>query len=291
MISWNGTQSPAPPPLLETELHYIRRTLSKYLHSNFDLSLKRLKVHFYAHHNKSGACLAKQLNCLLHTKISYLTSTNHTCLTNPKDISHRFSQFYANLYNLAITDKAPSPTPSDIAQFLDHLHLPFLSPEQIHNISRPFSNSKLESAIASLPLHKAPGPDGFINEYYKHFSTLLTPYLRNLFNHMLSTGLIPSEALAATITTIPKPGIPADDASSYRPISLLNTKLCAKLLASRISDIIPHLVHPGQVGFVNGRQASNYTRRYIDLMQWLEHHRIPSLFISLDAEKKFDRVD
>lgn len=155
-----------------------RRTLSEHLHANFYLSLKKLKLHFYVHHNKPGSGLAKQLKrCLVHTKISYLTSPTHTRLTNHKDIANHFIQFYANLYNLASTGEAPSPTPTDIAQFLDHLYLPSLSSEQLHTISGQFLLSELERAIASLPLHKAPGPDFFSNEYYKLFCTLLAPHL------------------------------------------------------------------------------------------------------------------
>lgn len=36
---------------------------------------------------------------------------------------------------------------------------------------------------------------------------------------------------------------------------------------------------------------SDGTRRYIDLLQWVEHHLMPYLFVSLDAKKAFDRVD
>lgn len=67
--------------------------------------------------------------------------------------------------------------------------------------------------------------------------------------HRLHSTRIPQ----ATIAAIPKPGKPIDDPSSYRPISLLNTdtKLYAKLLATRLTNIIPQLVH-----IVSGRQTS-----------------------------------
>lgn len=80
--------------------------------------------------------------------------------------------------------------------------------------------------------------------------------------------------------------------TNYRPISFLNTdiKLYAKILASRISPYIPTLIHPDQVGFVPHRQAPDGTRWFIDIIQWAEHHHTPSLLLSLDTEKAFDRV-
>lgn len=42
--------------------------------------------------------------------------------------------------------------------------------------------------------------------------------------------------------------------------------------------------------FVLGCQTPDGTGWFIDLIQWLEHYDIPSLLISLDTQKAFDRV-
>lgn len=78
--------------------------------------------------------------------------------------------------------------------------------------------------------------------------------------------------------------------------SLLNTdtKLFAKMLAMRLSLIIPKLVHTDQVEFVagsSGRQTADGTRQFVDLIQWAERYQMPSLLIYLDAEKAFDIVN
>lgn len=108
----------------------------------------------------------------------------------------------------------------------------------------------------------------------------------------MHTGDIPKESHEALIVTIPKPGKPHDEPAKYLPISLLNSdlKIYAKILATRISSFIPKLVHKDEVGFVPHRQASDGTRRFINLIQWAEHHKTPSLLLSLDTEKVFDRV-
>lgn len=41
---------------------------------------------------------------------------------------------------------------------------------------------------------------------------------------------------------------------------------------------------------IPNRQKSDGTRRFLNLIQWAEQHRTPSLLVSLDAEKAFYRV-
>lgn len=111
------------------------------------------------------------------------------------------------------------------------------------------------------------------------------PQLCNTFNIFLSTGEIPSEFLEAVITTIHKSSKLLG--SRYHPISLLNTdlKLYTKLQATRLGTVMPSLIHLDQVGFTPSREASDGTRRFLDLIYLAEQHQTPSLLISLDAEK------
>lgn len=69
------------------------------------------------------------------------------------------------------------------------------------------------------------------------------------------------EAFLASITVIPKIGKDATLCSSYRPIALLNahTKLFAKILATRINDLMRDWIHADQVGFVAVREGSRDT--------------------------------
>jgi hypothetical protein len=71
---------------------------------------------------------------------------------------------------------------------------------------------------------------------------------------MLSHGIAPASALEATIFSIRKGG-DGSDPLNYRPIALLNTdyKLFTRIIAWRVSALIPSMVHPTQFGFVPGR--------------------------------------
>uniref|UniRef100_A0A8C5MKZ0 Reverse transcriptase domain-containing protein n=1 Tax=Leptobrachium leishanense TaxID=445787 RepID=A0A8C5MKZ0_9ANUR len=65
----------------------------------------------------------------------------------------------------------------------------------------------------------------------------------------------------------------------------------AKMLARRLNPILPSMIHPDQVGFVPLRGARDNTLRAINLLHISRVNSTPMLFLSVDAEKAFDRVD
>lgn len=210
-------------------------------------------------------------------------------VSNPKDIADCFSDFYSKRYNLKDDAAEPSPDLAQMNDFLKSINLPTPTPEQNSQLNKPFSEQEIKEAICDLPLHKAPGPDGFCNEYYRTFLTLLSPQLCK--TQFVATGHMPKESLEAVIT-IPKPSKTHADPANYRPISLINTdtKLYVKIQATCLSRHIASLVHPDQVGFVPQRQAPDCTRRFVNFIQWAEYQQTPSLLLSLDVEKAFHRV-
>ncbi|XP_040289824.1 meprin A subunit beta-like [Bufo bufo] len=109
----------------------------------------------------------------------------------------------------------------------------------------------------------------------------------------MSDGYMPREMLEATIVTLPKPGKEPTIPQNFRPISFLNTdlKIYAKLLANRLAETISSLIAPDQVGFVVGRQITDNSRRVLNLLDRVNKLRIPAVFLTLDAEKAFDRVN
>lgn len=113
-----------------------------------------------------------------------------------------------------------------------------------------------------------------------------------LFNNAASSSSFPSEVLNATVITIYKPGKESTSPKNFRPILLLNLdiKIHAKLIANRLVDILPSLIHNDQTGFTKGRQSSDTTRRLINIIHMAETTGKPSLLLFLDAEKVFDRV-
>lgn len=105
---------------------------------------------------------------------------------------------------------------------------------------------------------------------------------------MATTSRFPRKSLQALIITLPKPGKEPTIPQNFRPISLLklDLKMYAKTITTRLLNVIPMLIHRDQ----SGRQASDAKRRLIDITHYAETRGTPSLLLSLDADKAFDRI-
>ncbi|XP_078542127.1 chromaffin granule amine transporter-like [Lissotriton helveticus] len=110
---------------------------------------------------------------------------------------------------------------------------------------------------------------------------------------MADMGCTTSSMAEARTSVIPKPGKDQSHCSSYRPIALLNidAKLYSAILAHRLWDLMPAIIHPDQSGFIKGRQTHDNLRRVIHLIKKASRMRLPAVLVGLDAEKAFDRVD
>lgn len=76
-------------------------------------------------------------------------------------------------------------------------------------------------------------------------------------------------------------------------MSLLNTdqKILAKSLASRLSPLMPKLIHPDQIGFIPNRYSSNNFRWLFNIMYSPRYLKEALLILSLDADKAFDWIE
>lgn len=253
----------APNPSTSNKLWQARSELRSLLNANHAKLILKMRANFYAHSNRAGKLMAALIKKQkIKQKIPYIIHpTQSNKMFHPQDFANAFKEYYGKLYNLKDDPSVKQPTDLNIATFLTSIHLPTLSDEQLSALNAPFTIKELSHVISSLPHGKAPGPDGFLAEYYKSFSTILTPYLCHTFNAAVSSGEFPSEMLSANIITLPKPGKEPVSPQNFHPISLLNTdlKVYAKLVAQRLAPFMPNIIHPDQVGFTVGRQAPDGT--------------------------------
>ena len=92
-----------------------------------------------------------------------------------------------------------------MGKFLEKYNLPKLNQEEIENLNRPITSTKIKTVIKNLPTNKSPGPDGITGEFYQKFREELTPILLKLFQKITEEGKLPNSFYEATITLIPKP--------------------------------------------------------------------------------------
>ena len=93
----------------------------------------------------------------------------------------------------------------EMDKFLEKYNFPKLNQEEIENLNRPITSTKIETVIRNLPANKSPGPDGFTAEFYQKFREELTLILLKLFKKVTEKGKLPNSFYEATITLIPKP--------------------------------------------------------------------------------------
>ena len=126
--------------------------------------------------------------------------------------------------------------------------------DEQESLEKDFTLEELKDALASFADKKSPGKDGFSKEFYQTFFDLMGKHLLNSYDSFQEGSLSISQK-KGTITLIPKGDIHLTDLKNWRPISLLNVdyKLLSKLLAKRMEQLLPKLIHTDQTGFISGR--------------------------------------
>lgn len=168
-----------------------------------------------------------------------------------------------------------------------------LSNVEATKLVEPITEAEIRETITKLKNNKSPGMDGFSGEYYTIFVNQLAPILCKVYNYTLNSGDPPKSWSEAIIAVQQKEGKDPIQCSSYRPISLLcvDYKILTLILATRIQNYTKKLIKPDQTGFIIGRNGTNNIRRVLNLQSIAANDRTPSMLLSLDAEKAFDRVD
>ena len=102
-------------------------------------------------------------------------------------------------------------------------------------VNEDFTMVELERAMKRLK-SKAVGQDRVHNDMLKNLSPKNRIHLLHLFNSLYANSFVPDSWKIAIIIPLLKPGKPANEASSYRPISLTFClrKLFERLVTNRL---------------------------------------------------------
>uniref|UniRef100_A0A8C5R981 Reverse transcriptase domain-containing protein n=1 Tax=Leptobrachium leishanense TaxID=445787 RepID=A0A8C5R981_9ANUR len=219
-----------------------------------------------------------------------------TCLTTENSISvTSLDRNNGLFYDFFLARSQPPQDNVDLAKaFLEAYLAPRLPAHQREILVGPITDREVGGAITPLKTGKSPGPDGLTADYYKILKAQICPILTTMFNDIYVSGNAIDSFNASHTILIPKPGKPADNMSSYRPISLLNTdyKLLTKILASSLQTFLPDLLIYHQLGFVHGRHSVVGIRRAVAAV--LGAHSASSgthpTLLRLDLEQAFDSV-
>jgi hypothetical protein len=105
----------------------------------------------------------------------------------------------------------------------------------------PFLPLATHDAINQAKSSSATGPDGLTAIHLKHIGPRCIAHPTKLFNLSVGNADLPALWKAAVIVPVLKPGKPANEGSSYRPISLLcpAMKVVERLLFPIITSALP----------------------------------------------------
>ncbi|XP_027099048.2 uncharacterized protein [Coffea arabica] len=152
---------------------------------------------------------------------------------------------------------------------------------------------EIHEVVFGMDTQSAPGPDGFGAGFFQSCWDMVKDDLLMAIQDFFQGMEQPRSWSHSMVVLIPK----VDGAShwrEFRPLSLCNvsSKVVSKILAVRISKLLPKLISPWQTGFVPGRGIVDNVLLAQELILDLDRRLIdPNLILKLDMEKAYDRVD
>ena len=122
-------------------------------------------------------------------------------MTSSKKILTMQKEFHQDIYF------SKSTIPLENSRYSNFLtNLPKISEEKKTDLDKPYIIQELKIAIKSSKLNKAPGTDGFPNEFFKFFIEELKKWIFRYFTEAIAKGELSKISLEGIITCIPKQG-------------------------------------------------------------------------------------
>lgn len=272
------------------EIRQIRNEINDLSTQDTRKKLMFLKQKYYESGSKSMKILAWRLKKkIAENTVTKIKDPTTKKLTNKLSEIHKsFEVFYKSLYT-----KVHGGKDNEIDSFLNSLDLPALTENQNEKMIADITEKELKKAISLLKTNKSPGSDGYTAEWYKELKSELLPILLPTLNWILKKAQTPPSWREAIITAIPKEGKDKTECGSFRPISVLNIdyRIFTGIMARRMEEILPELIHNDQTGFIRNRQTQDNIRRTLHVINSIHSNNTEALLISVDAEKAFDSVN
>jgi reverse transcriptase-like protein len=214
-------------------------------------------------------------------------SHNGTLLQSRDQVEAHLVDFFSNQLGTSV--------PPTASVDLSVIHQgPCLSNEHQLQLIQPFTATEIHNALKSIPDGKSPGADGFSSQFFKASWHIIGSSVVEAVKDFFNGGIIPEQLNHTIITLLPKKDHP-QLASDYRPISCCSVlyKVIAKVLCTRLSSVLPSIIHGNQGAFVKGRLISHnvlLTQELLHTYNW-KYGSMDSCMLKLDIQKAFDNVE
>ena len=146
-------------------------------------------------------------------------------------------------------------------------------------------------AIAQLKNNKAPGPDGFLVEFYKKCWHIIKGDLLPMFEDLFSGQLHLFHLNFGTITLLPKK-TDVVRIEQFRPICLLNVsfKIFTKIGTNMLTQIAHSVVQQSQTTFMPDRNILEGVVVLHETLHEIHSKNLDGVVFKVDFEKAYDKV-
>lgn len=203
-----------------------------------------------------------------------------------KEKADTFGAHLANVFrpNEPATDEAREHT-EEIKELIT-------APFQMSRPIKPARPAEVHRVLSNLKIKKAPGYDLITPLMLKRLPRKAVVLLTTIINAILRTGHYPAQWKIAQILMIAKPGKQPNEATSYRPLSLLPiiSKVFEKVLLARIKPYLVDIIPQHQFGFREKHATIEQVHRLVnEITSSLENKEYCSAAF-LDISQAFDKV-
>ena len=221
--------------------------------------------------------------------ITELKLPDKTTISRPKDILNEVHRFYKELY----TSTGANSDDQRFDTFVNNPVLPEISADQKQSCEGLLTKDECFASLKQMAKGKSPGSDGLSAEFYLAFWESVGQELVDSQNYAFECRELTISQRRGMITLIPKKNKDKTLLDNWRPISLLNTdyKIATRAIASRISKILPSIIHSDQTGYVKKRFIGQNIRLISDVIERCQYTRTPGIALFLDFRKAFDTIE
>ena len=219
--------------------------------------------------------------------VTSLINDSGMIITSPKEILKEEETFFQNIYRSSNKD----PNLPEFNHFFQAEKV--LSAEMAATCEGYITIEECANVLKKMEKNKIPGSDGLTVEFYRYFWNAVAKCMVESFNYAFESKHLSISQKQGIISLIPKKKKNTEYLKNWRPVSLLNVdyKIATKTIATRLEKVPPHIIHPSQSGYTDGRFIGESIRQITDIMEFTKSMQIPGIAIFLDFEKAFDSVE
>jgi hypothetical protein len=200
------------------------------------------------------------------------------------ELKKYITNYYKNLFG--------KPDEIDISLVESRIDdIPHVTDAENDTLISVFTEIEVKEAVFQMEHNKAPGPDGFLAEFFQVFWEIIKEDLMALFKDFHEERLPLYSLNFGVITLLPKI-VEAKQIQQYKLICVLNVcfKILTKVCTNSLNRIAQKVVSPSQTAFMPGRNIMEGVVILHETIHELHTKKQDGVIFKIDFEKAYDKV-